>query len=51
MGAKDFFIGGDRIIELRLESAGEKLQDLGRFDWYGLHGPEWQRSGENLETY
>ena len=51
MCAKDFFIVGDRIIELRLESAGEELQGLDSCDWHGPHGLEWQGSGENLETY
>ena len=33
-------------LSSRLESAGEELQGLDSFDWYGLHGLGWQGSRE-----
>ena len=44
MGAKDFFIGGDLNIELKLEG-------LNSLDWYGLCGPEYRRRGEDVVKY
>ena len=38
-GAMDFFVGGDRNIELRLGNAGEDLHGLDSIGWYGLYGP------------
>ena len=37
MGAKDFFIGGDLNIELKMESSWEdEFRGLDSLDWYGL---------------
>ena len=49
MGAKDFFIGGDPIIELKSEGGGEELHGLGSLDWYGLDQPECQGGGRDVE--
>ena len=43
MGAGDFYIGGDIIIELKLETCGEDLQGLDGIDWHGING---QNAGE-----
>ena len=37
MGAKDFLIGGDLNVELKLEGGGKEPQGLGILDWHGLY--------------
>ena len=51
MGAKDFFIGGDLNIELKIEGGNEEFQRLDNLDWCGLCGLECRGGGEDVATY
>ena len=51
MGAKDFFVGGDLNIELKLEGGREDFEGLDSADWYGLYRPECRGGGEDEVTY
>ena len=51
LGAVVFFICGDINIDLKLELGDEDLQEVDGIDWYGSHGPDCLRGGEDVVTY
>ena len=51
MGTKDFFIGGDANIELKLEGGSKDFEVLNSIDRCCLCGPECRGGGEDMATY
>ena len=49
-GAKDFFIGGDINIELKLDVGTDEFEGLECIGWYGLYGPACCGGGEDEVT-